>query len=120
MLPGLPAAVAGAAATFVDVPGYVAAALASPRRPRHQCRRWAGTGQGALLGVVAAVLACAVAMLAVWRGRLPEAWRRPLPWLAVPIAGLRASHSGHVGNYAAWPILGVAVLGACAVLPLVV
>lgn len=120
MLPGLPAAVAGAAATFVDAPGYVAAALGEPAQAPPSVPEVGWTGQGALLGVVAAVLACAVAMLAVWRGRLPEAWRRPPPWLAVPIAGLRALHSGHVGDYAAWLILGVAVLGACAALPLVV
>lgn len=120
MLPGLPAAVAAAAATFVDAPGYVAAALGEPAQAPPSVPEVGWTGQGALLGVVAAILACAVAMLAVWRRRLPEAWRRPPPWLAVPMTGLRALHSGHVGDYAAWLILGVAVLGACAALPLLV
>jgi multicomponent Na+:H+ antiporter subunit D len=118
MVPGLPAAVAAAAATFLDAPGYVAAALGQPLPPPPSAPEIGWTGQGVLLGVIGVVLACAVALLAVWHRRLPEHWRRPPRWVAAPMAGLRTLHSGHVGDYAAWFMAGVAVLGICAVLPL--
>jgi multicomponent Na+:H+ antiporter subunit D len=59
-----------------------------------------------------------VALLAAWRRRLPVAWRHPRWWIAAPMAGLRTLHSGHVGDYAAWLMLGVALIGACTGLPL--
>ncbi|MEU0005195.1 complex I subunit 5 family protein [Streptomyces sp. NPDC006314] len=68
----------------------------------HASVHW--TRHGILLGVASTVLAAALAGLAVTRPR----------WVAAPAwAGpLRRLQSGHVGDYVAWLLAGVTVLGA--------
>ncbi|MEU7412217.1 proton-conducting transporter membrane subunit [Streptomyces sp. NPDC042638] len=70
----------------------------------HASVHW--TLHGVLLGVASAVLAVALAALAVTRPR----------WVAAPdwAAPLRRLQSGHVGDYVAWLLVGVTVLGALA------
>ncbi|MFE9370311.1 complex I subunit 5 family protein [Streptomyces sp. NPDC006711] len=61
---------------------------------------------GVLLGLASAVLALGLAGAAV-RG---PARREPSPWTAP----LRRLHSGHIGDYVAWLLVGTALLGGLA------
>ncbi|GGW46221.1 hypothetical protein GCM10010503_23660 [Streptomyces lucensis JCM 4490] len=70
----------------------------------HASVRW--TAHGILLGLASTALAAALAALAVTRPRWVAA-----PGWAVP---LRRLQSGHVGDYVAWLLMGVTVLGALA------
>jgi multicomponent Na+:H+ antiporter subunit D len=62
-----------------------------------------------LLGVLSVLLAVAIAVTGVYRGvgRL----------LDKPLHTVHRLHSGHVGDYVAWLMVGLAVLGALVVLP---
>jgi multicomponent Na+:H+ antiporter subunit D len=118
--PGFGPAVGGAAESFVDRAGYVAESL----------HRAAGkalvpvpdvdwTALGVWLGLLSASLAVVVALLALYSNRLPSSVRL-LSGATRPIAaGLRALHTGHVGDYVAWMLIGVAALGALVGLPLI-
>jgi multicomponent Na+:H+ antiporter subunit D len=64
------------------------------------------------------VLAAGLALLALHRDRLPSWLTAPPRRLSPLLAGLRAVHSGHVGDYVAWLFFGVAALGAFLVVPL--
>jgi multicomponent Na+:H+ antiporter subunit D len=115
VVPGLPAAVARAAVTFLDAPAYVSAALGTAPAPTVGTAAvfdvgW--TAEGALLDLLAVVIACGIAVLAVQHPRLPASLARPPRWIVGPLTGLRGLHSGHLGDYAAWLVVGVAVLGA--------
>jgi multicomponent Na+:H+ antiporter subunit D len=56
--------------------------------------------------------AVALAALALFRKRLPAAWRRRTTRVFQPaVFGLRNLHSGHVGDYTAWLVVGLSVLG---------
>ncbi|MCA1827953.1 MAG: hypothetical protein LC689_13580 [Myxococcales bacterium] len=58
-------------------------------------------------------LAIALALLTLFRKRLPEILRGPVRAVWNPLAGsLRALHTGAVGDQVAWLTLGVAALGA--------
>lgn len=115
--PGVPRAFAAAAEVFVDGEGYVAAALGTPAAAVVPGPAHGWTATGVALGLLSALLAVLVALAALYRDRLPvdpaAAARRLVPALA----GLRALHSGHVGDYIAWLVVGVAVLGGLVALP---
>ncbi len=64
------------------------------------------TPLGALLGLASAALGAGLAAAAV-RG---PAHREPRPWTEP----LRRLHSGHIGDYVAWLLMGTALLGALA------
>lgn len=112
--PGLPGAALVVAAHFTDAADYTARVLpqvapapapVSPGQPGHL--DWLKS----CLPVVAAV---ALAALMLTRGparRLADALR--------PVASvLRAAHSGHVGDYAAWAAIGGAALSSALLLTL--
>jgi multicomponent Na+:H+ antiporter subunit D len=66
-----------------------------------------------LAGLGSTAGAVAVALLALFRWRLPMAWRRAVGRPAAPgIAWLRRLQSGYIRDYIAWLTLGVALLGA--------
>jgi multicomponent Na+:H+ antiporter subunit D len=115
--PGVPRAFAAAADLFVDGGGYVSAVLGTPAAAVAPSTAHGWTATGAALGLLSALLAVLVALAALYRDRLPvdpaAAARRLLPALT----GLRALHSGHVGDYIAWLLVGVTVLGALVALP---
>ncbi|MBN9110847.1 MAG: NADH dehydrogenase [Pseudonocardia sp.] len=110
--PGLVAGIGSAAARFLDGDSYTAATLAGSAPPV-AAPHLPGWDLAALLtGTVGAVLAALLAAVSV-SGR-----RVPTPRAAASTArGLRALHSGHVGDYAAWLVVGVALLGALVGLP---
>jgi multicomponent Na+:H+ antiporter subunit D len=127
VLPVVHRAIGAAATTFMDGTGYVAAALhlpataggAMPEVPTE----W--TVEGVVLGLVSTAVAVVGAGLAVsGEGRRGWSRRIPTPVAAVrkpavsALAGLRALHSGHIGDYVAWLVLGVVALTALVGVPL--
>jgi len=68
-------------------------------------------------GAAMALGAIALAALTLFRKRLPQALRAPVRGVWDPLArGLRAMHTGEVGDQVAWLTLGAALLGVSLVL----
>lgn len=107
LVPGLRTGTGQAADAFTDQSGYLAAVLhgratepaATP--PPH----WSTAG--VLWDLLATALAVGLALLAVRRplGAEPARWTTPL----------RRLHSGHVGDYVAWFLAGITLLGVLVV-----
>jgi multicomponent Na+:H+ antiporter subunit D len=114
LLGGAPSAWADAASTrLLDRPGYADAVLR-------------GRGPGALpagettppsaealgVSVLTAATAAGLALAALFSDRWPKRLRQSSASVAETIMRpLRAVHSGHVGDYAMWLVVGVAALG---------
>jgi multicomponent Na+:H+ antiporter subunit D len=119
LYPGFAQACANAAAAFVDRAGYAAHALytGTPVQPKAApVQPW--TVEGVLLGITSAVLAVGLAAASVWAYRLPRGF---ITWIRKGEPALRwlhRQHSGHVGDYVAWVVAGVAILAAFIGLPL--
>lgn len=114
MLPGLPAAVGVAAAGFVDRPVYAAQVLALPvpadAPPPSRVDGFTAGGLG--YGLLSVALAVLIAAGAVLRTRLPG-WALSAANAGRPaLQRLRALHTGHVGDYVTWLLVGVVTLGA--------
>jgi multicomponent Na+:H+ antiporter subunit D len=119
VVPGVHRVAAAAAATFVDRPGYVSAVLHpgiahTPAGEGSVSPVWTLSGVG--LGLIAVALAAAVAAAGVWSAQLPG-------WVGVAlrparpvVAALHGLHEGHVGDYVAWTVLGIAGFGVAMVL----
>jgi multicomponent Na+:H+ antiporter subunit D len=84
--------------------------------PREAVTPW--TGKGLVLGLLSTLLALIVAVASVYSDRLPRVAERLGAMLASPLRGLRTLHSGHLGDYVAWLVTGVAGLAALVGLPL--
>jgi multicomponent Na+:H+ antiporter subunit D len=113
LVPGLGDALARAAAGFVDRAGYAGQVLAGRAgRPSHAsappltAAEWA-SGVVTVLGAVG--VAWASLALGPLRTAVPGATGRTL---RRGLTGLRTLHSGHVGDYVMWLVVGVVVLGA--------
>lgn len=112
ILPGLGAAADGAAGQFIDRTGYIGAVLGGgPVGPS------AGVGGGdgweapaTVWGFVTVAIAVALAAAALYRHRLP-AVARALGTADPALRLLRRVHSGRVGDYIVWMVLGVAASG---------
>jgi multicomponent Na+:H+ antiporter subunit D len=119
VLPGAHAAAERAASFFVDGAGYQKQAFLG--QPVHLPVVHAGgwTAKGVALDVTSAVLAVGVAAAGLWGRRLGfvRSERRLLTPLSRGLEGLRSLHSGHIGDYVAWLMLGLAVLGGFLGLP---
>jgi multicomponent Na+:H+ antiporter subunit D len=106
VVPGFADGVGRAAAAFVDQHGYVMQALSMANAPSPAPPPTEWTTAGAVSGVIATVLAVSVACAGLY-GRAPSWLRRP----ARPaLHGLHWWHSGRIGDYAAWLVLGSAAL----------
>lgn len=117
VLPGARSAADRAAAFFVDRAGYVAQALF--RTPvhtvAHAAPNWTGLGLG--LDFLSVALAVGIAALAIY-GR-PLLGRFPVLTLSRrPMDTLHKLHSGHIGDYVAWLMVGIAALAGLVGLPL--
>ncbi len=114
VLPGARSAAERAGAYFVDHAGYVSQALtgAQAHMAVHARANWAALGVG--LDVLSALLAVGIAAAACYGPRLPAL----LALQRRPMRILRAVHSGRVGDYVAWLMVGVAVLAGLVGLPL--
>jgi len=63
-------------------------------------------------GVIAALAATVAAGIGLWHAKLPASIRGGISrGLGPAFRGVRALHSGHVGDYVAWLTAGVAILG---------
>jgi multicomponent Na+:H+ antiporter subunit D len=70
------------------------------------------TAASLLWGLASGVLTVLFAAFGLYRHRLPEGWRRSGARLAFPpLDGLRAVHSGIVGDYVMWITDGAAAIG---------
>lgn len=114
LLPGLPSAVGAAATDFVNQPDYAAGVLGLPTHPHSPTvAHLDGFTPGGLgYGLLSVLLALLIAGVAVVRGSVPR-WTSSAVKPAVAVMrGLRALHTGHVGDYVTWLLVGVVVLGA--------
>lgn len=105
LVPGLWPAVGQAADAFTDHAGYTAAVLGTGEPappPVTPAPHW--TGVGVALGLLSSVLALALAWTAVRRPATDE----PARW-AAPLHRLQ---SGHLGDYVAFTLAGIALLTA--------
>ncbi len=112
-------AIGGGATRLIDHAGYLAETLRHAHPTvAHDPTAIDWTTTGVVLGLVSALLAVGVAAT----GWYAEAVRRRLRSVLAPfqrgLSGMRALHSGHVGDYVAWLMVGVVVLGALVGLPL--
>jgi multicomponent Na+:H+ antiporter subunit D len=119
VLPELARGVSRAAVEFVDRAGYVSATLRGTTAALPEALPEAGwTTAGALLGLLSALLAVGVAALALWAPRVPDLVRTATLPLRPVLTGLRRVHSGHIGDYVAWLLVGVAAFTALVGVPL--
>ncbi len=115
LVPGLADdAVGGRHATSIDRPAYVATVLDGAPSPDTS-----GTFDGPhakdwLVAALALGGAIALAAVALLRGRLRDALGEGAVGRSARagLAGLRALHSGHVGDYVTWLVVGTVALGA--------
>jgi multicomponent Na+:H+ antiporter subunit D len=99
-----------AAAALTDHRGYVGHVLRGSTSAPTAAFSPEWTVSGLLLGVVSAALATAIALATIYAGRLPSGLRARARVLHPVQSALHHLHSGHVGDYAAWVILGAAAL----------
>lgn len=117
VIPGAHAAAERAGAFFVGHSAYISQTLfAAPTRLAvHATSDWTSLGVG--LDFLSALLAVVIAGAALYGrpllGRLPV-----LQGAKKPVEILHRVHSGHVGDYVAWLMFGVAVLAGFVGLPL--
>lgn len=117
LLPGVHSAADRAAASFIDSAGYANQALHHVHETivAPAAANWTVVGLG--LGFLSAACACLVALAGLYGGRVVE--RLPsIRALASPVEVLHRLHSGHVGDYVAFMILGIGALAAFVGLPL--
>ena len=117
ILPGAHAAADRAAAFFIDGPGYARQALdgAHVVTTSTAVANWTAIGIGLDFASVLAAIAIAAVSLAgpALSERLPR-----LRDLNRPVELLHRVHSGHVDDYVAWLVMGMAVLAGFIGLPL--
>jgi multicomponent Na+:H+ antiporter subunit D len=109
--PGLGQRAEYAADRFRDTSGYAALVLHDRQMPPapHLPVSVHGTSPESLLyGTAAILVAAGLAFAGLYRRRIPEAVDR---LLAPPVRVLHAFHSGVVGDYVTWVVVGTAVVG---------
>ncbi|MFI6347434.1 complex I subunit 5 family protein [Streptomyces sp. NPDC050560] len=110
----VPAALLASCLLTGAVPGFarlVGRSLAAPGE-RTPPPHW--TLAGVLLGLLSTAAAAALAARAVRHGHAPDRPRRTARWASAATRLLRRLHSGHIGDYVAWTLAGMALLGALA------
>jgi multicomponent Na+:H+ antiporter subunit D len=111
LLPGLATSAQDAAQQLLDSASYAAAALDGIRAvppPTPGAETWSLSGL--LLDMVSTLLALLIAVTAVYSDRLPRLLRRIVHAVRLPLGALRTAHSGHLGDYVAWLLVGVTLL----------
>jgi multicomponent Na+:H+ antiporter subunit D len=112
LVPGLAETSERGAAQFQDTDAYAAKVLEGTDSPaiRLETKPLPASTYG--YSVVSSLGAVGLALLALFRRRLPASLRRRTSSLFGPaIFRLRSLHSGIVGDYVAWLTLGTATLG---------
>jgi len=115
VVPGLASRSDAAALRFVDHTAYVAHILRDvPEAPTSRLPYDvpAASAASVAYGVGATALTLAVAAFGLWYRSLPDALCRfGRGALGPPLETLRAAHSGIVGDYLLWIVVGTAVIG---------
>jgi multicomponent Na+:H+ antiporter subunit D len=110
--PGLAGRATQWAARFEDRPAHAAEVLAGKVPPAAPPPTFHAGGDAFAYRAVSTVGALGFALFGLYRRRLPELLRRRAGRvLGPPAAGLKALHSGVVGDYVAWLTFGAAALG---------
>ena len=117
LIPGAHSVANRAAAALIDSAGYAHQALygSSKITIAPNVPNW--TGLGLVLGFLSALLACLIAGAALYGRSVVD---RLLPLLRSayrPIEFLQRLHSGHVGDYVAWMMMGMTVVAGFIGLP---
>src|SRR3954452_6611828 len=113
LVPGVADGLAAAGTTFVDRAAYAGQVLSGRSGPAPHGSAPPLTWAEWLSAVVTVLGALATAGLALARGPLRAAVPgRSGRALRRALTGLRTLHSGHVGDYITWLVVGVVVLGA--------
>ncbi len=108
-----------AAQRFVDRNGYIAQTLtAAPATVVHHLPDVSWTASSVVLGTVSALLAVVFAFAGLYHERAPQPVALVGRAFGPPLRVLRGVHSGHIGDYAAWVLVGLAGIGALVGLPL--
>lgn len=111
VVPGMTRLAALAGGYVVDGTGYVRQ-VAEGTGSRVALPHMGWTGTGLLAATISVLLAVAIAVVALRRFEMPRGVR----WLhhggARIMLGLRHLHSGHLGDYVAWLLIGITGLGA--------
>jgi len=113
-VPGLAGDAVGAAARFVDQPAYVATVLDGAPSPAGGGAFDGPHAKDWLFAALALGGAIALAAVALLRGRLRDALGEGVAGRSARagLSGMRALHSGHVGDYVTWLVVGTVALGA--------
>jgi multicomponent Na+:H+ antiporter subunit D len=115
VVPGLQQESEHAAKHFVDRHAYVAHVLEQePARPLPAvpARIAAASGSSIAYGLGAGALTFVVTIFGLYHRRIPAGLRAAgARWFEPPLNGLKAAHSGLVGDYVMWLTVGTAVLG---------
>ncbi|MBO0810726.1 MAG: NADH dehydrogenase [Microlunatus sp.] len=107
LVSGLPATVDQTAAQFLDSRGYVGSVLGGAVAPvpvPAGAEGW--TGSDLLSAGVSVLAAVALGAASLYRDRLPPPFRRGAPLLR-PARVLHRLHSGRIGDYAVWLLIGL-------------
>lgn len=96
---------------FVDRTGYADAVLKHKPNPAGQTSADESPWKGWVSGLISTAGAVVLALLALSIDRFPAPVRRKTELaLGRPLGWLRTLHSGDVGDYTAWLILGAAAM----------
>jgi len=105
---GLATRAVEAAYTFTDRISYAAVVLDHRALPPPPPETWHTTAASVAWAVVTLVGSAAVGAASVYRNRFPEPLTRAL---GAALAPLHAVHSGNIGDYVAWLVLGTGIVG---------
>jgi multicomponent Na+:H+ antiporter subunit D len=109
VLPSIGAAAEEAASRFMDRTGYVFAVLKGPLPyVSHATAGAAWDPTRIALGLLTTAIAVVIGAAALHGRRLPSALRRPSHVAQPALRILRRLHSGRVGDYVVWLLLGLA------------
>ena len=117
LIPGAHSVANRAAATFIDSAGYAHQALygSSKMVSAPNASNW--TRLGLFLGFLSALLACLIAGATLNGRRLVDRVLPSLRSIYRPIEFLQRLHSGHVGDYVAWMMMGMTIFAGLVGLP---
>jgi multicomponent Na+:H+ antiporter subunit D len=110
VLPGLATLAHDAASQLLDHTGYAAAALDGITAVPLPVPVESWTMSGLLLGLLSVLLALMVAAAGLYSDRLPWLLSQAPAVLTLPFRVLRTAHSGHLGDYVVWLLVGVTLL----------
>jgi multicomponent Na+:H+ antiporter subunit D len=119
VVPHVGTVAAGAAHRFLDGADYARQVLhhaPAARSVTAPVTAWSSTSIA--LGLLSTVLAGLYALADIHRDRLPPLAARLRDRLSAPVRLLRSAHSGHLGDYVAWLVVGIVGLAALVGVPL--